>query len=100
MGGHGRPLVRSLTYNSWRAMKERCQSSEHKWWDRYGGRGITIDSRWLGRDGFANFLADMGERPSRYHTLDRYPNCDGNYEKSNCRWATKVEQNRNIRRAA
>ncbi len=52
--------------------------------------------RWLGEHGFANFLADMGERPAG-KTLDRYPNKDGDYEQTNCRWATWVEQNRNRR---
>lgn len=47
--------------------------------------------RWLGEHGFENFLADMGDRPSPQHSLDRVdPN--GNYEPSNCRWATAAEQ--------
>lgn len=55
--------------------------------------GITVCERW--RDSFENFLADMGERPSKAHSIDRFPNRDGNYEPGNCRWATAIEQSRN-----
>lgn len=79
-------------YNTWEAMKRRCYSPNAKKYPRYGGRGITVCDRWLGKDGFANFLADMGRRPPKL-TLDRIDN-DGNYEPSNCRWATqKIQQN-------
>ncbi len=88
-GNHGTP-----TYESWRAMVGRCTESSHKMWRYYGGRGIGVCDRW--RD-FANFLADMGERPSGC-TIDRYPNQDGNYEPGNCRWATGKQQQRNTSR--
>lgn len=93
---------RSATYNSWRCMKERCYSEGHKWYPSYGGRGIRVCDRWLGKDGFANFLADVGERPAKEITLDRI-NVNGNYElygpdgKLQCKWATKKEQRANIR---
>lgn len=81
-------------YNSWTAMRKRCLNPNHRAYHRYGGRGITICDRWLGEDGFVNFLADMGSRPSWQHTLDRI-DPDGNYEASNCRWADELHQQRN-----
>lgn len=74
-------------------MRERCQNPNHVHHYRYGGRGISVCERW---QSFANFLADMGERPEGL-TLDRIDN-DGNYERGNCRWATKDEQTANRKR--
>lgn len=85
---HG--LHRSPTWITWMAMKQRCLNPEAADYPRYGGVGVTICERWLD---FKNFLADMGERPND-RTLDRVDN-DGNYEPSNCRWATASEQNQN-----
>lgn len=73
-------------------MKNRCLNPNATDYARYGGRGITICERWLT---FANFLADMGERPEG-RTLDRINN-SGNYEPGNCRWATASEQQLNKR---
>lgn len=75
----------------WRAMKARCFNPNNRKYPRYGARGITVCERWLV---FENFLADMGPRPSPRHSIDRINN-DGNYEPSNCRWATMPEQMRN-----
>lgn len=83
-----------LTYNSWRSMKQRCLNPKHNQYHNYGGRGIKIAPRWLD---FANFLADMGERPSKGHSIDRKNN-NGNYNKTNCRWATWEQQAGNRRR--
>lgn len=84
-------------FQSWRSMKKRCYLPNCSEYFRYGGRGIEVCERWLGKDGYKNFLADMGERPSPTHSLDRINN-DGNYEPSNCRWATKREQVANRRK--
>lgn len=85
-------------YRAWRGMRVRCLNPKCVWYHRYGGRGITICDRWLS---FEYFLADMGECPDGL-TLDRINN-DGNYEPSNCRWATWTQQRANrsdSRRAA
>jgi hypothetical protein len=79
-------------YEIWRAMRMRCLSKKHRAYQRYGGRGIKICPRWI--ESFSNFLEDVGDRPTPKHTLDRINN-DGNYEKSNCRWATRYEQSIN-----
>jgi hypothetical protein len=82
-------------YEVWRHMKQRCMDPKHISYPNYGGRGITICERWL--ESFQNFLEDMGPRPTPQHSLDRFPDKNGNYEKSNCRWATPSEQTRNMR---
>lgn len=81
-------------YHVWFTMRQRCSNPNSNCYERYGGKGITVCDRWLGRDGFANFLADMGMRPSPEHSLDRIDNEKG-YEPGNVRWATKSEQARN-----
>ena len=84
---------RTREYETWVSMRDRCRNPNNKRYENYGGRGIRICKRW---DDFANFLADMGERPSPQHSLDRINN-DGSYRPSNCRWATRSQQRRNRR---
>jgi hypothetical protein len=83
-------------YNSWRNMKSRCTNRNNIGYKDYGGRGITICDRWI--DSFDNFLCDMGERPEpkEKYSIDRI-DVNGNYEPSNCRWATINVQNHNRR---
>jgi hypothetical protein len=84
---------RTAEYEAWRSMNKRCSNRNHRFFNRYGGRGITVCSRWL--HSFEMFLADMGRKPLGT-SLERRNN-DGNYEPSNCYWATAKEQNRNRR---
>ena len=80
-------------YTSYQAMKQRCYNPNAKAFKHYGAKGVVVCARWL--ESFDNFLADMGRRPSIKHSLDRYPVRAGNYEPTNCRWATAKQQGRN-----
>ena len=68
----------------------RCHRPSNSDYCRYGAKGIKVSVRW--RKSFATFLADVGRKPSREHTLDRYPNKYGDYAPGNVRWATPKEQ--------
>ena len=84
-------------YSSWIAMKQRCYNEKNYKFKYYGARGIVICDRW--QESFQNFLDDMGPRPSPEHSIDRWPDPNGNYEPGNCRWATSREQSLNTRRS-
>jgi hypothetical protein len=89
--GHRQGRLASKTYISWRNMNSRCYYEPNNRHHLYGGRGIEVCDRW--RHSFDNFLADMGERPKNT-TLDRIDS-NGNYEPTNCRWASNKTQARN-----
>lgn len=81
------------TYRSWVEMRRRCRDPQR---DKYhAAMGVSVCERW---QSFVNFLADMGERPSLRHSIDRFPNPFGNYEPGNCRWATAEQQANNRRK--
>lgn len=90
-GGAGTP-----EFSVWKDLINRCTNPTNKDFHNYGGRGIRVCDRWL--HSFENFYKDMGLRPSKNHSIDRFPNNDGDYEPSNCRWALSHQQSRNTRR--
>lgn len=87
---HGKS--KTAEYAVWRSMIARCENPRDKRFHRYGGRGISVCSRW--RTSFPAFIEDVGERPAPGLSLDRINN-DRNYEPSNVRWASRKEQMRN-----
>ena len=80
-------------YNTWLGMISRCTDKNNPRYKDYGGRGITVCQEW---NNLENFINDMFPIYQEGLTIDR-ENLNGNYEKSNCRWATIVMQNRNTR---
>jgi len=92
----GNNVTKHPLYATWDAMKQRCYNTNCSLYPYYGGRGITVCETWLGLNGFMQFSLDMGEKPSKKHSIDRVDN-NSNYSKNNCRWATKFEQQSNLR---
>jgi hypothetical protein len=93
---HKRASYKSPEYKSYYKMIARCYSTSY---NKYQHDGITVCNRWRfgenGESGFDCFVDDMGFKPTPDHQIDRFPDKDGNYEPSNCRWATRIENNRN-----
>jgi hypothetical protein len=90
---HGHAPKRSVspTYRTWASMMSRCHNANDTGYRYYGGRGIIVCQKW---HNFSNFLLDMGEKP-KDHSIDRFPDNNGNYEPGNCRWATTKQQSEN-----
>lgn len=85
---------KTLSYVSWRGMRERCSNPNHIGFHRYGGRGISVCPEW---NSYAVFLEDMGDRPGKNYSLERVDTSLG-YNPSNCVWATAKQQARNMSR--
>jgi hypothetical protein len=90
---HG--MSKTPEFAAWQQLNKRCYVEDDQSFKHYGGRGIKVCDRW--RESFANFFADMGPRPGKEYSIDRYPDNDGNYEPGNCRWTTDAQQCRNTR---
>lgn len=90
---HG--LTLTPEYSVWSDIKTRCYNKKCKAYNNYGGRGISVCDRWL--NSFEDFLSDVGKRPSKLYTLDRFPDVNGNYDPLNFRWATWEQQQNNRR---
>lgn len=88
---HG--LTGTSIHDIWVNMHARCRNKKHPSYKYYGERGIRVCDRWAS---FENFYSDMGDRPSLKHSVDRRENNKG-YEPGNCYWATKKEQQNNMR---
>ena len=87
-------LSRSLIYNVWQAMIQRCCNANNKRFKDYGGRGISVCQEWIAFPSFCKWAFEGGYKKGL--TIDRINN-DGNYELSNCKWSTDAEQSRNNR---
>lgn len=88
---HG--MSHTRIYGQWATMVQRCTNPKIKCWEYYGGRGITIDPKWMQ---FANFYRDMGSTWKPGLEIDRIDNNKG-YGPGNCKWSTRREQQKNMR---
>ena len=92
---HGKADGKNKVYTAWHNMKDRCSNQNNKDYINYGGRGISVCETWLT---FERFYKDMGEPPSKKHTLERV-DVNGDYSPQNCEWATSSVQRNNQRRS-
>jgi hypothetical protein len=88
--GHSEHYTQTSEYRTWAALWQRTTWPKNPRWKTYGGNKVQMATRWRGRHGFENFLADMGKRP-KGTTLSRFLD-SGNYEPGNCEWATISQQ--------
>lgn len=91
--GHCKNRTETAEYRAWCSMRDRCYRPTQSSFKNYGARGIKVCDRW---SSYEHFFADMGSKPSPKYSLDRINN-DGDYEPSNCRWATRSVQSANQR---
>jgi hypothetical protein len=82
-------------YQAWRSIIARCSNKKDRAFPYYGGRGISFDPKW---SSFSAFISDVGRRPTSKHSIDRYPDNDGDYRPGNVRWATRKQQQANTRK--
>ena len=90
---HGK--IKTGEYRSWLALRRRCYYEKDLRYKHYGGRGIEVCDRW--KNSFVNFYSDMGDKPDKTYSIDRI-DVNGNYEPTNCRWASIKEQSINKRK--
>jgi hypothetical protein len=88
-------MGKTAEYKAWGTMIQRCTNDRNPAWKNYGGRGIAVCDEWL--KSFISFFEYVGPKPTPKHSLDRFPDVNGNYEPGNVRWATSKEQSRNRR---